>query len=147
MPVADIAEGRDLIYGVLKTAWAAQMSPPPLIYQDQNAEKPLAGAPYAEAEIQHQDGFNAAIGDSGKKRVRSVARLTVSIYTVPGDGLTVQDALVKIVQNAFESKRNVGGPEKIIIRKVRVVEDGNTGNAFRVRVIVDYEYDRIQGMS
>lgn len=146
MPVADAAEARDLVMTVLSTAWAAAPGSPPMVYQDQRMEKPNA-APYAEAEIQHMDGFNAAIGDSGRKRVRSKARLVVAIYTKPGDGLTVSDTLAKIVQNAFESKRNTG-PDTVTFRRVRgPFEDGLTGNGYKVRVIVDFEYDRIQTMT
>jgi hypothetical protein len=146
MPVTDRAEAKDLVFGVLKDAWATITSPPPMIYQDQREERPEAG-PYAEAEIQHQDGFNAAIGDGGRKRVRAVARLVVSVYTVPGDGLTTSDDLVKVVQNAFEKRRNIGGPEKVTVRSVKVVEDGLTKNAYKVRVLAYFEYDRIQTMT
>lgn len=146
MPVADDAEARDLVYKVLNDAWAAAPGTPKLVFQDQRAEKPDS-APYAEAEIQHYDGFDAAIGDSGTKRVRDKARLIVAIYTVPGDGLTVSDTLAKIVKNAFRGKRGTS-PDKVTFRRVRgPIEDGLTGNGFKVRVIVDFEYDQIQTMT
>lgn len=146
MPVASVAEARDQIYKVLNDAWAAAPGTPPMFYQDQRGEKPNA-APYAEAEIQHLDGLTVAIGDSGKKRVRSTGRLIVSIYSVPGDGLTTSDTMAKIVQEAFESKRHTA-PDAVTFRRITPpIEDGLTGNAFKVRVMVYFDYDRIQGMT
>lgn len=142
MPVIDQAEARDLVYEVLNTAWNAPMSPPPLIFEDRGVAKPDHG-PYAEAEIDFGYQGGVAIGDSGRKRVRTEARLIVSIHTVPGDGLTMSDALVKIVQNAFEQRRNTA-PDQVTFRRVTVVKDGRVGDSYKMRVIVYFEYDRIQ---
>lgn len=142
MPVADHAEARDLVCAVLNTAWAAQTSPPPLIFEDGRTTKP-DHAPYAEAEIDYGDQRGVAIGDSGRKRLRTEARLIVAIHTVPGDGLTMSDALVIIVQDAFEKVRDTA-PDKVTFRRVAVVKDGLTGDSFKVRVIVYFDYDRVQ---
>lgn len=141
MPVNDIGNARDLVFDMLKTAWAGQDEAPVLLYQD-NAADPPERASYAEAEIQHQRGTQATIGEAGKRRFRAWARLTVTIRTPYGDGLTSSDAMTKIVQDAYEGKSTAHG--EVQFRDVRVVEDGKDGAFYKVRVIVDFDYDRLK---
>lgn len=141
MPVvADIGAARDVVMNRLKTAWAAQASPPPMLYQDEEEDAPADATTYGEAVIEHKRGQQATIGGRGMRRFRAWATLTVTLRTPYGDRLTISDTLVKIVQDAFEGKSQGG----VIFRDVRVVEDGKDGAYSKVRVLVNFEYDRVK---
>lgn len=147
MPVANIAEARDFMCGVIKTAWAASSAPagwsgswpPTILWPDVAGEPPKSGA-YAEVEIQHQGGGNVAIGDSGNRRIRAKGVLTVCVFTDAGDGLTLSDYIANIVQRALEARQT---PDKVQFRDVRVVDDGRVEKAYKVRVVSNIEYDRV----
>jgi hypothetical protein len=141
MPVvADIGSARDIVMNRLKTAWAAQTTPPPMFYQDEEQDAPGDSTTYGEAGIEHRKGQQATIGGRGMKRFRAWAILTVTIRTPYGDRLTSSDAFVKIVQDTFEGKSQGG----VDFRDVRVVEDGKDGAYNKVRVLVNFEYDRVK---
>jgi hypothetical protein len=145
MPVADRGAAKDAIFKVLSDAWTAASQTAPILYQDQDREKPATG-PYLEAKILHTDSKQVAIGDSGRKRICAYGKLTVAVYTPPGDGLSSSDLLSKIVQDAYEKKRNTS-PDGVLFRKTSIVEDGIVGGYEKVRVITYFEYDRIVGMT
>jgi hypothetical protein len=72
---------------------------------------------------------------------RSWAVVTVELYTLPGDGLTISDYLANIVQDALEARQT---PDKVYFRDVRVVDDGRDGGHQKVRVIANLDYDRVK---
>jgi hypothetical protein len=148
MPVANVAEGRDFVMGIIKVAWDASIAPggytgtwpPSIFYQDVVGDPPEA-APYAHAFIQHRKGGQVAIGDAGLRRFRADGIVTVALYTPHGDGLTLADYLANIVQDALEAHHT---PDKVYFRDVRVVDDGKDGTNSKVRVIADLDYDRVK---
>lgn len=143
MPVADIAEARDLVMGLFKTKWSAQAPPVPIVgYQDKKTPgiPPADGSEYVEAEIQHMDDRPAGIGDTGRKRFRAFARLIVDIRTPFGDGLTRSDQLVKIIQSF---RGSTTAPDRVQFRRVTVGESGKDGNYYKVRMFVYFDYDEV----
>lgn len=139
--IADVGQARDVVMGMLKTAWDTIPSPAPvLLFQDQEADAPAPTHSYGEAVINHKKGNQVTLGEPGGRRFRAWATLTVTIRTEAGDGLTSNDAIVKIVQDAFEGKSKSG----VDFRAVRPQEDGRDGAFYKTRVLVDFEYDRIK---
>jgi len=152
MPVANITEARDIVMGIINTAWAAaaepafwptpgQNWPPPILWPDDESDEPDGSKPWAKVELQHQRGGQSAIGDVGKRRFRAWAVVTVTIYTPNGDGLTTADYLATIVQDALEGRHT---PDKVYFRDVRVVDDGTDGPSYKIRVLSNLDYDRVK---
>jgi len=147
MTVADQGEARDAVFTLVQDALDDSTEPggyvgdwpPPIIYADNPDEAPATG-PYIEVALQHQRGGQVAIGSSGTTRFRAWARLTVTLYTPLGDGLTLSDYLANILVVALE---NGSTPDRVYFRSVRSVEDGLEGTRQKARVIAEVDYDRI----
>lgn len=140
MPIADIAQARDLIYGVLLTALTNYNSSLPVIYADKTGTAPDTGA-YVEASLVHNGGAQATLGGAGGRRWRSHARLIVDVFTDFGDGLAASDPIVKAVQNAFRGK--ITSPDAVEFQGVRVAEQPRDGSRSKTRVVVDCVYDEL----
>lgn len=142
MAMQDIAAARDAILGRFKTVWSAQASPPTVIYDGVKATPPQNGSPYARVMVKHLDGRLATLrAPENGGRFRASGQVWVDIYTPMGDGLTANDAYVKVTQSAFEG--HATAPDGVLFRNVRVRELGGSGDLYRTLVIADFEYDRI----
>jgi hypothetical protein len=92
--------------------------------------------------VQHANSAQATLADESSKKVFTRnGVLTVQIFTVYGIGLTKSDALVKIVQDAFEGKATLNG---IWFRNVRASEIGQDGEWHQTNVLVEFIYDEVK---
>lgn len=150
MTVANIAAARDKINLAINTAWQSMAEPsgwptpgvdwpPILFFQDMKNDRPEA-QPFGEIDVQHQSGGAVAIGDVGTRRFRNKGVVTVTVHAIPGDGLTMQDHISNIIQAALEARQ---APDTVYFRDVRVVDDGEKQGTSQVRIIANFDYDRV----
>ncbi len=144
MPITTVASARDEILLHFRTAWDLGTSTR-LLYEDKHRDVPN-NADYARIMVMHNLVEHVTIGgrvESGGsgQRFRRFGLATVQIYTISGDGLTVNDNLVQLALDAFEGQRT--GLDRIEFRNVRSNEIGQTGPWFQTNVIADFVYDRI----
>lgn len=150
MPFANIGAARDTILGWFNTQWADAfpVETPPIstapfvAYPDVLPPTPLDNESWVRLQWQTKLGFQATINSPGNRRFRTKGTLVVEIRTPKGDGLTTSDALVNIVQGIFEGQQ-VPGEDAVIFREVTPTEPGTDGAWFLVRVLVNFEYDRM----
>lgn len=143
MAVTDIGTARDLITARFKAVWDAQGGTvPPVIYDGKKRTPPQDGAPYVRFSIKHTDGRLVTLREPiNGGRFRAFGTVWVDIYSSLGDGLTGNDAYVKVTQSAFEG--HATSPDGVLFRNVRVRELGGSGDSWRTLVLADFEYDRI----
>jgi hypothetical protein len=109
-----------------------------------NIEKlvaPVIGAAWARVAVQHSEGFQATLGETGGRRFSRTGFVSVSIYVPTASGLALLDRLSKIAQDAFEGKATPGG---VWFRNVRFREGTPEGAWFQGAVLADFEYDQVK---
>lgn len=144
MTVSTIAQARNEMLAVLKTAWEAgtESAELPMLYWDRAQDPPTEGS-WARATVQHSTGRQATLsGATGERRFRSTGIITVQLFTVSDDGLVLSDALVQIVKNAFAGVTT--SPGGVHLRNVRPREIGHDGIWFNTNVLADFEYDEVR---
>lgn len=153
MPFANIGAARDAILGWFNTQYTAAFpvttrvgvtlaEPTYVAYPDTLPETPQDNESWVRLIWQTKLGFQATINSPGQRRFRSKGTLIVEIRTPKGDGLTTSDTLVNIVQDIFEGAQ-VPGEDAVIFREVSTPEPGTDGSWFLVKVLVNFEYDRM----
>jgi hypothetical protein len=139
MPVANITEARDLVLGMLQTAWNALPTPrPPLFFQDQDDNAP---ASYATATIRGVNAGQNSLGGAGGIRYGTQDDLVVDIYTPFGEGANKADTYVIAVQGAFRGKKTI--PDKVWFISVQTTPMPRKGAQKVIRVTVRYKYDEL----
>lgn len=152
MAVTDITEARDLVFTRFALVWAAAWASPPgpdglnsapvVLYQGKKQDTPKDGSSYVKVRVQHMLGAQATLRDKANgARFRSFAQVWVDIYGPPEDGLTANDAYVKVTQSAFRG--HATSPDGVLFRGVRVREMGGDGVHEHTIVIADFDYDEI----
>lgn len=144
MPIQTVAAARDEMLLHFRTAWDLGTSTR-LLYDDKHRDVP-DNAPYARIMVRHNlvehVTIGGRIGSGGAgQRFRRFGIVTVQIYTISGDGLTVNDNLVQLALNVFEGART--GLDRVEFRNVRSNEIGQTGPWFQTNVIAEFVYDRL----
>lgn len=147
MPVATIAEGRDLILDHFKTAWDAGTPPIPLVlYDDRKLDLPPDDT-YARVTVQHNVfeqrtlGGKPSLGGSGR-RFRRSGIIAIQIFTINDAGLTTSDALVDLIVDAFEGEDTSSDEVEFI--NVRANEVGHDGAWHQTNVLAEFRYDRVK---
>lgn len=136
------AEARDALVALVNDA-ACGVSPEPLLvlWDDNEADVPREAIPWARTTIAHLTGQDAGLaGSSGSRRYERVGVITVQIFTPSGDGLSLSDDLVAIIQGALQG---VSTPEGVWIRSVTANEVGSDGPWFQVNVTGTFLYDEL----
>ena len=137
-------QARDEVLTKFKEAWEADATSAdvPILYNDVAQDVPDSGS-WARVTVRHLDGYQATLaGAVGVRRFRHEGVVTVQIFTPFSDGLVESDALAEIAKNAFEGE--VTTPGRVIFRRVRLNEVGQTGQWFQVNVLANFEYDEIR---
>ncbi len=132
--------------GVLKSAIEAAASPVDdtlVLWDDTDGDPPTdVATPWLRFTAKHATGGNASLGGAaGKKRRHRGGILAVQVFTKPGDGRSTADALVAIIQQAYESGSTGNG---VWYRNVRFQEVGLSGGFQQTNVLADFEYDEIR---
>lgn len=142
MPVTDIAEARDTIYGFVYDAWTAGAGGAELHYANVKSDLPGGDESWGKVSVAHADDFQATLSnETGNRRYRAVGVVTVEVRTPWGDGDAASDALVKLLLNTFRDGGAAGGIE---FRNARPNEIGQDGDWYQVNVIADFEYDVVR---
>jgi hypothetical protein len=146
MAIDTLTEARDELLRHITTAWNAQASPPPLLYDDNSKDLPDNG-PFARITVQFNQfdqrtlGGKPALGGGGRRFGRT-GTVTVQIFTLFDDGLTNSDLLVDLVIDAFEGEATT--IECIWFRNVSVTTIGQTGVWHQTNVLAEFDFDRIK---
>lgn len=108
-----------------------------IVYDDSKKTKPSSGT-WLRASIRHGTGSRAAIGPEALHTQNGI--LFVQIFTEAGNGLVANDAIAKLVENAFRGKRSEHG---VVFRDIVTKEIGQDGIWFQSNVEVEFEYDLV----
>lgn len=137
-----LAQARDDILTVFKTAWDTTSYP--AMYDDVDGDDiPTdTSSPWARITVKHDKGQQTALcGADGSKRFTRTGVIIIQIFTPSGEGLSSSDTSVKIIQDAFEGKKSTNG---VWFRDVDYKEIGPSGDYYQVNVIIQFEYDEIK---
>lgn len=137
MPVQQITDAIDEIFGAVNTAWADRG---PVHWPDvSNFKIPDSGS-WCRVTLRHQDGGQStlATGD-GARRFTRVGTLWMQVFSEMGNGNVNAYQTAEVLARAFEGR---GSPLGIIYRNVRLNEIGPDGAFSNVNVLVEFEYDQ-----
>ena len=145
MPISTFSEARDAILTQFKTVWDTQTPPiAKLLWQDVDDEVPSGTESWARVTVVHNQGRQATVGgETGNRRFRRFGVVTVQVFTPIDDGLTKNDELAKLANDAFEGQ-TAGGGDRVEFRNVRSNEIGPDGAWFQTNVIAEFEYDEVK---
>lgn len=137
MPVNTMAEARDVLSGIVQTAWGTVAPTYLLLYDNIKGDRPETPATFGRVVVRHFDGEIAALGSS---RHRAFGILFVQLFTPSGAGTTVldviADALVKTLTAASPGTlqgirlRGIGATELGIDPSDRLYHQVNVSAAF-----------------
>lgn len=133
----NVTEARDEILALFRTAAEANASGVPVLYWDapDDDDEPQDGTDrWMRVTVRHTTGNNDAIGNTLFQREGTV---TVQIFGILGNGLSIVDELSKVCLDAFQGKSTPGG---VWFRNVRLNEIGHDGDWFQSNVLADFEY-------
>lgn len=142
MPVATVAEGRDLVLGHIKSAWDELDDCPPLRFDDTEGGA-VQDEEWARITIQHvPGGFDQrTLGPAGYRRFRRLGIVTIQVFTALGDGLTRADTLAQVLLTALQGATTATGG--VIFRNAGMSEVGRDGRWNQTNVTAEFEYDTI----
>jgi hypothetical protein len=141
MSTLTVAEARDEILTLFKTAWGTNAPTVPVFYDDLDETPPESGA-WVKVYVNLITARQASLaGSGGVRRWERFGQLYVQIFTESGLGLSLSDQLVTIVLNALEGATTPGG---VWFRNVRPNEIGRDGKWWQVNVTADFVYDQIK---
>ena len=142
--ITTTAQARNEMLLVLKTAWDADPTSTglPVLYWDTEGDIPDSGA-WCRVTVRHAEGGQATLSSStGTRRFRHRGTVIVQIFTPHNEGAMLSDDLTDIVENAYEGTTT--SPGRVIFRRVRKQEIGQSGQWFQMNVLADFEYDKIR---
>lgn len=130
-----IAEARDEMLALFRTAWIATYPTAPILWRDAASDDDLPTEDiWCRATVLHTAGGNDSIGNRMFFRVGAV---TVQIFTRYGSGLANNDNASKVALDAFQGQSTAGG---VWFRGVTLNEIGQDGDWFQSNVIAPFEY-------
>lgn len=135
-----IEQAVDAMYGHLTTGWNNLPSPPTLLYEDRGQEIPGTDVAWARAEVRHNEGGQATLGEKGYRTFERIGFVTVQIFTPLNQGRAQSDKLAQAVIDIFEGE--TAGNGAIWFRRVRANEVGRDGGWFQINVLAEFEYDQ-----
>ena len=135
-----VAEGRDDILTVVKTAWDTTGFT--MVYDDQVGSIPTTMVTWARTTVGHAGGGQATLsGSLGQQRYKRTGVVIVQIFTPSSEGLFSSDNSAKVIMDAFDGKSSENG---VWFKNVRFVEVGPDGDFYQCNVLIDFEYDEIK---
>ena len=142
MPVTNITEARDAIYGALKAVLdASAYAGVPVFYPDVIKAKYPDDEPHIRAFADHTMERQVTLGGVGQRRYRVYGLVTVQIFTPAGQGQNTGDLISGVVKGAFRGVNT--GADAIEFRNVRVVDVGTVEAFCQTNVQAEFEYDEI----
>lgn len=142
-------EARDALIGAIRTGWLADgtSAPIPLHYDDVKADPPSTTDaegrpdPYARVTMRHVGGEQDTLGGVGNRRFMSSGVVTVQLFTAPGDGHALSDALASIVRGILFGLRSPNGVWVFDVSPP--LEVGVTGAWFQTNVTATFRYQEV----
>lgn len=131
------AQARDDILAMLKAAAVYPATALFVIYDDTKKDKPSSGT-WLRASIKHGRGSRATLGPNALHTQSGI--LFVQIFTEAGGGLSDNDAIAKIIEDAYRGKTSQNG---VVFRDIVTKEVGQDGIWFQSNVEVEFEYDLV----
>ena len=140
MPIATIAEARDVLTGFVKDVWDVSFSAYPLLYDNIAAERPEELGVFGRVVVRH---FGGEIVSLGGVAHRAFGILFVQLFVSEGAGTValdgISDALIKALVSAGPGDlsgirlRNIGSTELGI--------DPSDRQYHQVNVSAEFSYD------
>ena len=136
-------QARDEILAKFHATWDADelSANVPVLYSDVAQDVPASGS-WVRVTVRHTQGDQATLSNGiGERRFRHEGSVFVQIFTPFNDGMEDSDDLAMIAKQAFEGE--VTSPGRVIFRRVRINEVGQSGQWFQTNVLAGFEYDHI----
>lgn len=141
MPVTDVIQARDLIFGVFDTAWAgSSYSDIPVHYPDVKNDVPTSGS-WVRANLQHNGEQQKTFGAVGARRFRRWGIVSFQVFTQVGDGQSLNDLMAKVIHAAYRGKTT--NTDGVWFQNARIVDVGRDGEFWQTNVLADFEYEEI----
>jgi hypothetical protein len=137
-------EALDEILTPFKTAWDAEEGTTLVKYDNvpNDDVPPTTQVNWARCVVRHSASEQASLsGALGTQRWKRYGILIVQIFEPTAQGLIGSTDLPKIVQDAYEGVRTVGG---VWFKDVTVNEIGPSGDFWQTNVLASFEYDEIK---
>jgi len=136
-----IAQARDEMFTLVRTAWVANSGGVPLRFWDTKDVIPgPSNSSWADLRAQWTIGNQNGFGLSLRKYTRE-GILTLRVFTPFGDGLTENDSLTQVALNALEGVDTANG---VWFRRVRVNHIGQDGEWFQTNILADFFYEEVK---
>lgn len=147
MSVLDYDAAADAIQARFKTQWDADSaavagSIPPVEWDNLEALTPPS-APWARVLIEHTLASQTSMGETGNRIFERNGLVTIQVFVVQGQGVTLARQLGSIAVNAFEGK-TAGPDEEIWFRNVRLNEIGPSAKWFQVNALAEFIYSTLK---
>jgi hypothetical protein len=131
-----LAEARDAVLGVVRTAWIAAAPTAPLIYDNLDTSAPVVPTTFARATIRWVGSSRAALGPSGTWRREGL--VFVQIFVPHGSGVSALDPLAEALTNALESPGAIGN---VWFRDAGPTDIGSDGVYHQMNVVAQFQFD------
>ncbi len=136
MPATSENEAKDTMLGVFLTAWNAQMTVPPVIYDGVATDSPPDSGQWVKVFVNHLVGQQAAIGSRRQSRG---GLLRFQLYDDANDGAVALYDAARLIMTAYETSRPE--PDTVGFKNIRMRDMPQDGNFGRVDVIAEFYYD------
>jgi hypothetical protein len=132
-------EARDVLSGFITTTWNTATSSAPLLYDNQDGDRPEEPTLFGRLTIQHANGTRA---DLAGLRFRREGLMTVQVFVPQGSGTELADQTAEALVEALEGV----GPatlENVWLRDIGMREVGPDGTYHQVNVEAEFTFDRL----
>lgn len=145
-------QARDEMFAMLKARWdlfapatVDNAYTPDVFWQGKvYSTPPPVGKAFARATVLHAAGRQASLaGEGGARRFSRRGMVMVQCFgpNAGSEGLTIAEALGKIVTDTYEGQASPGG---IWFRNCRINEVGPDDGWFQVNAYADFIYDEVK---
>lgn len=142
-----IADARDELMGLAQAAlnaaqWGVGITPT-LLWQAGLEDRPPDGAtPWVRLGLIHSPASGRAVGvgapsEDGARLYHYFGQLYIQLFTPLGDGLSLSDAVSKVLVQALRRGRT---PSGVATRNAVSQEAGREGTWYQTNVFADFEY-------
>lgn len=135
------AEARGDVYQLLVDAFGSEG---PIEFEDvpRNPQDPIPPknqVPWLRVRMIHTGGRQVTLANEiGQRRFRKTGIVAVQLFTPLGSSLREPDRLGILLNNALEGAST---PHDVLLRNVRLGEQGSDGHWYQVNITADFEYD------
>lgn len=142
----------DYLYELCTIKWGDRG---PIEYQDKpqppgddNIIPPIRSIPWMRLKMSHENGFQATLTDKdGQIRWRRTGTFWAQTFAPLGTGLIAPQEGAMLIETALQKPKKVVGVTSehcVLLRNVRLQDEGSDGHWYQINVVADFEYDEVK---